>query len=94
MQGGEMFYHIRKARYFKEDMARFYIAELVLALEYLHSHNTIYRDLKPENILLGGDGNIKICDFGLSKQGIEGTKNAKKTYKELKMNLFDNLKLF
>ncbi|KAL4479981.1 hypothetical protein ABPG74_020497 [Tetrahymena malaccensis] len=77
MQGGEMFYHIRKAKYFKEDVARFYISELVLALEYLHSKDTIYRDLKPENILLGADGHIKICDFGLSKQGVKDSDKTK-----------------
>lgn len=53
-------------------MTKFYVAELTLAIEYLHSKDTIYRDLKPENILLGADGHIKICDFGLSKQGVTG----------------------
>jgi len=48
-------------------MTKFYVGELTLAIEYLHSKDTIYRDLKPENILLGADGHIKICDFGLSK---------------------------
>jgi len=57
-------------------MARFYVAELTLAIEYLHSKDTIYRDLKPENILLGADGHIKICDFGLSKQGVTGMQLA------------------
>ena len=70
MQCGEMFFHIRKSKIFDENKAKFYVAELVLALEYMHSQDTIYRDLKPENILLGRDGHIKICDFGLSKSGI------------------------
>ncbi|CAN6231038.1 unnamed protein product [Urochloa humidicola] len=53
-----------------EDMVRTYIAELVLALEYLHSMNVIHRDLKPDNLLIGRDGHIKLTDFGLSKVGL------------------------
>jgi serum/glucocorticoid-regulated kinase 2 len=49
-------------------MVVFYAAELVLALDCLHSHNVIYRDLKPENILLDDDGHIRLTDFGLSKE--------------------------
>ena len=51
-------------------MVRFYMAQLILAIEYLHKENVIYRDLKPENILVDLDGNIKLADFGLSKEGI------------------------
>jgi serine/threonine protein kinase len=70
IRGGELFYHLRRAGRFPEDKARFYIAEVILALDYLHRHNVIYRDLKPENILLSLDGHIKLTDFGLSKEGI------------------------
>jgi serum/glucocorticoid-regulated kinase 2 len=55
---------------FNEDECRFYIAELLLAIEHLHSLNIIYRDLKPENILIHTDGHIKLADFGLAKEGI------------------------
>lgn len=51
---------------FKEEIARFYIVEIILAIEYLHSINVLYRDLKPENILIAHDGHIKLADFGLS----------------------------
>lgn len=66
--GGELFSHLRKAGRFSNDMTRFYAAEIVLALEYLHSLDIIYRDLKPENLLLDDKGHIKITDFGFAKK--------------------------
>lgn len=65
--GGELFWHLQKETRFSEERARFYVAELVLALEHLHKYNIIYRDLKPENILLDATGHVALCDFGLSK---------------------------
>ena len=49
------------------ETSRFFIAEIILALEHLHSQNIVHRDLKPENILLDKDFHIKICDFGEAK---------------------------
>ena len=49
------------------DMARFYFAETVLAVEYLHSYGIVHRDLKPDNLLITALGHIKLTDFGLSK---------------------------
>ncbi|XP_076956481.1 serine/threonine-protein kinase D6PK-like [Bidens hawaiensis] len=54
------------ARYFHEQAARFYVAEVLLALEYLHMLGIVYRDLKPENILVREDGHIMVTDFDLS----------------------------
>ncbi|KAI1003254.1 Serine/threonine-protein kinase [Podosphaera aphanis] len=74
MSGGELFWHLQKEGRFDEKRAKFYIAELILALQHLHKHDIVYRDLKPENILLDANGHIALCDFGLSKANL--TKNA------------------
>jgi len=78
LNGGELFYHLRRDRHFSESRTRFYAAELIVAIETLHKEGIIYRDLKPENIILDCDGHLKITDFGLSKQGVH--KEGEKTY--------------
>lgn len=70
MSGGELFWHLQREGRFMEDRAKFYIAELILALRHLHQHDIVYRDLKPENILLDANGHIALCDFGLSKANL------------------------
>ena len=77
MQGGELFYHLHREKYFSNDKTKFYSAEIVLALEHLHKNNCIYRDLKPENILFDKEGHIKITDFGLSKVMLESSSESK-----------------
>ncbi|CAG5116669.1 unnamed protein product, partial [Candidula unifasciata] len=72
VNGGELFFHLQRERFFPEYRARFYAAEMASALGYLHSLNIIYRDLKPENILLDSTGHIVLTDFGLCKEGIVG----------------------
>jgi serum/glucocorticoid-regulated kinase 2 len=69
--GGELFFHLSRFRRFPERVARFYAAELLLALGHLHKRGIIYRDLKPENVLLDADGHVKLGDFGLAKAGIK-----------------------
>ncbi|XP_070662932.1 phototropin-2-like isoform X3 [Malus domestica] len=66
--GGELFALLdqQPMKLFKEESARFYAAEVVIALEYLHCLGIVYRDLKPENILLQKDGHIVLTDFDLS----------------------------
>ncbi|KAG8049316.1 hypothetical protein GUJ93_ZPchr0009g2005 [Zizania palustris] len=70
LNGGDLYSLLRNLGCLDENMARTYIAELVLALEYLHSLNVIHRDLKPDNLLISRDGHIKLTDFGLSKVGL------------------------
>uniref|UniRef100_A0A8C5AZT3 Ribosomal protein S6 kinase n=1 Tax=Gadus morhua TaxID=8049 RepID=A0A8C5AZT3_GADMO len=76
LRGGDLFTRLSKEVMFTEEDVKFYLAELALALDHLHSLGIIYRDLKPENILLDEDGHIKITDFGLSKEAIENDKRA------------------
>ncbi|KAK8952506.1 3-phosphoinositide-dependent protein kinase 2 [Platanthera zijinensis] len=72
-EGGELFDQItRKGRVIESD-ARFYTAEIIDAMEYLHGLGLIHRDIKPENVLLTADGHVKIADFG-SVMVTEGTK--------------------
>ena len=66
VRSGELFTHLREVGSFEEDKARFYMREIVVSLEYLHSVAVVYRDLKPENILLDKTGHVKITDFGFS----------------------------
>ena len=55
-----------------EEIAKFLIAELILAMKYMHEKGVIFRDLKPENILIDSEGHIRLADFGLAKQNEKG----------------------
>ncbi|XP_036378637.1 ribosomal protein S6 kinase alpha-3-like isoform X2 [Megalops cyprinoides] len=76
LRGGDLFTRLSKEVMFTEEDVKFYLAELALALDHLHSLGIIYRDLKPENILLDEDGHIKLTDFGLSKESIDHENKA------------------
>jgi serine/threonine protein kinase len=71
--GGELFFHLGKLGKFPESRARFYTAQIILAISYVHSLDIVYRDLKPENVLLDKEGHIRLTDFGLSKEGISNS---------------------
>uniref|UniRef100_A0A667YL30 3-phosphoinositide-dependent protein kinase 1 n=1 Tax=Myripristis murdjan TaxID=586833 RepID=A0A667YL30_9TELE len=76
-KNGELLKYIRKIGSFDETCTRFYSAEIVCALEYLHAKGIIHRDLKPENILLSEDMHIQITDFGTAKQLSSDSKQAR-----------------
>ena len=65
--GGEVFSRLRREGRFSNDVALFYMTEILLAFQYLHSKEIAYRDLKPENLLIDKEGHIKLTDFGFSK---------------------------
>jgi len=67
LPGGDMMYHLIEKEIFSEQETRFYIAELVMAVDEIHKLEYVHRDLKPDNILLDRNGHIKLSDFGLSK---------------------------
>ena len=70
--GGELFRHLEMEKFFTEEVAAFYVAEIILALDYLHNTvGVIYRDLKPENCLLDSEGHLLLTDFGLSKVAVQ-----------------------
>ncbi|OMH85641.1 3-phosphoinositide-dependent protein kinase 1 [Zancudomyces culisetae] len=64
---GELLSWVRKYGGLSEPVAKHYMAELILAVEYMHQNGVVHRDLKPENILLGSDMHILIADFGTAK---------------------------
>lgn len=66
IEGGELFFYIKKYKYFTEEIVKFFIAETIIALKHLHDKDILYRDLKPENLLISSKGHIKLADFGFA----------------------------
>lgn len=75
--GGNLTSYIQKYKRFPESTAKFFLSEIILAIEALHRYNILYRDLKPDNIVIDEDGHALLTDFGLSKEGINDNTSAK-----------------
>ncbi|CAA7022256.1 unnamed protein product [Microthlaspi erraticum] len=67
LSGGDVMTLLMREETLTETVARFYIAQSVLAIESIHKHNYVHRDIKPDNLLLDKNGHMKLSDFGLCK---------------------------
>jgi len=67
LTGGDLRFHVGKYRRFKEVQTRFFVACIVLSLEYLHNHNVLHRDIKPENLVLDHRGYVRVTDLGIAR---------------------------
>lgn len=83
VSGGDLFTHLRRAVRFGESQTKFYAAQIILSLEYLHYMGVVHRDIKPENIMVDDQGFLKLTDFGFSKfigNGMTSTKCGTRVY--------------
>ena len=67
LTGGDLRYHMSRRRLFTEEQTRFFIACIILALEYLHTNGTLHRDIKPENLVFDEKGYLRTTDFGIAR---------------------------
>ena len=77
MSGGDLLTQLEEVEVFSEERAKFYAAEIALAVQFLHQHGILHRDLKLENVLVDSDGHCRIADFGLSKLGLFRPRRAR-----------------
>ena len=74
---GDLEKYLLLEKRFTEEQAKFYICEVLLALESLHQRDIIFRHLKPDNVVLDEEDHCKLTDFGLSKEGVNDNQYAK-----------------
>ena len=67
---GDLSQVLARKKLFPEPVAKFYLCEIILAIEHLHNYDIVFRDLKPQNLLLDAEGHIKLADFGLAKENV------------------------
>lgn len=77
LTGGDLRYHIARHRRFSEEQTKFFIACIVVALEYIHSKSILHRDIKPENLVFDDQGYLRVTDFGIAR--IWNPDNSKET---------------
>ncbi|KAL4486381.1 hypothetical protein ABPG72_007167 [Tetrahymena utriculariae] len=91
MIGGDLGSIISTYGVLEESVAKFYIAEIVVAIHNLHQIGIIHRDLKPDNLLLDSQGHLKLTDFGLSDMGLQRRNKTASEKKKEKLKIFNNL---
>ena len=74
LKGGDLRFHLTRHIHFSEEQSRFFICNILIALEYIHSQDIIHRDIKPENLVLDKNGYVRITDFGIAKRKSEKNK--------------------
>jgi serine/threonine protein kinase len=77
LNGGDLRYHIARHRRFSEEQTRFFIACILVSLEYIHNKSILHRDIKPENLVFDERGYLRVTDFGIAR--IWNPDNAKET---------------
>ena len=74
LKGGDLRFHLTRHIHFSEEQSRFFICNVLISLEYIHSQDIIHRDIKPENLVLDENGYARITDFGIAKKNSEKNK--------------------